>query len=149
MSGEQQSLGLGQHLCGVSTRVELQVRRVQRHPQSCATVHLGHRPAGARPHTEWLAGVVARDPHGFVLTGPDVPEFPGARRPALLETSLPGVFAAGDVRARSVKRVAASVGEGSMSVSLIHRYLADALSPQAADARLSGSRRTPVSANRR
>lgn len=87
---------------------------------------------GARPHTEWLAGVVERDAYGFVLTGSDLisnggelpAEWSLERAPYPLETSVPGVFAAGDVRAHSVKRVASGVGEGAMAVSLIHRYRA-------------------------
>jgi thioredoxin reductase (NADPH) len=83
---------------------------------------------GASPRTDWLDGSVARDPHGFVLTGPEVatsdaPWAP-ARAPYALETSLPGVFAAGDVRLESMKRVASAVGEGAMSIYLVHRYLA-------------------------
>jgi thioredoxin reductase (NADPH) len=83
---------------------------------------------GAMPHTDWLDGVVARDEHGFILAGPDVhgAGWPLGRDPYLLETSVPGVFVAGDVRARSIKRVASAVGEGSMAVSLIHQYLVDA-----------------------
>jgi thioredoxin reductase (NADPH) len=82
---------------------------------------------GASPRTDWLSGVVARDERGFILAGPDVPAdgWPLRRDPYVLETSVPGVFVAGDVRARSVKRVASAVGEGSMAVSLIHQYLAD------------------------
>jgi thioredoxin reductase (NADPH) len=82
---------------------------------------------GAEPRTEWLAGAVARDERGFVLTGRDLERdgaWPLARPPLLLETSLPGVFAAGDVRARSVKRVAAAAGEGATAVQLVHEYLA-------------------------
>ncbi|MBB4662784.1 FAD-dependent oxidoreductase [Conexibacter arvalis] len=83
---------------------------------------------GAAPRTDWLDGVVARDPRGFVLAGLDVRDHGWglARDPFLLETNVPGVFVAGDVRARSVKRVASAVGEGSMSVSLVHEYLAEA-----------------------
>ena len=83
---------------------------------------------GASPRTDWLSGVVARDERGFILAGPDVPAdgWPLPRDPYVLETSVPGVFVAGDVRARSVKRVASAVGEGSMAVSLIHQYLVDA-----------------------
>jgi thioredoxin reductase (NADPH) len=82
---------------------------------------------GAVPHTDWLEGVVARDDHGFILAGPDVRAagWPLKRDPFLLETSVPGVFVAGDVRARSIKRVASAVGEGSMAVSLIHQYLVE------------------------
>jgi thioredoxin reductase (NADPH) len=83
---------------------------------------------GASPRTDWLGASVARDPHGFVLTGPDVTTagtpWGLSRTPYALETSLPGVFAAGDVRLESMKRVASAVGEGAMSIYLIHRYLA-------------------------
>jgi thioredoxin reductase (NADPH) len=83
---------------------------------------------GAAPRTEWLDGVVARDERGFILAGHDAREagWPLRRDPFLLETTVPGVFVAGDVRARSIKRVASAVGEGSMAVSLIHEYLASA-----------------------
>jgi thioredoxin reductase (NADPH) len=82
---------------------------------------------GASPRTDWLTGVVARDDRGFILAGRDAQAngWPLQREPYLLETSLPGVFVAGDVRARSIKRVASAVGEGSMAVSLIHEYLAE------------------------
>jgi thioredoxin reductase (NADPH) len=83
---------------------------------------------GAAPRTDWLEGVVARDERGFILAGTDAKGagWPLKRDPYLLETSVPGVFVAGDVRARSIKRVASAVGEGSMAVSLIHEYLAQA-----------------------
>jgi thioredoxin reductase (NADPH) len=83
---------------------------------------------GAAPRTDWLDGAVARDERGFILSGTDVREhgWPLSREPYALETSVPGVFVAGDVRARSIKRVASAVGEGSMAVSLIHEYLASA-----------------------
>jgi thioredoxin reductase (NADPH) len=83
---------------------------------------------GALPHTDWLDGVVARDERGFILAGPDAQAagWPLKRDPYLLETTVPGVFVAGDVRARSIKRVASAVGEGAMAVSLIHQYLVDA-----------------------
>jgi thioredoxin reductase (NADPH) len=83
---------------------------------------------GAEPRTEWLDGVVARDEHEFILSGPDLRDVVGwtlDRPPHHLETSVPGVFVAGDVRAESAKRVAAAVGEGSMAVMLVHRYLAE------------------------
>ena len=83
---------------------------------------------GATPQTGWLDGVVARDDRGFILTGPDLRNVVGwtlDRPPHHLETSVPGVFVAGDVRADSAKRVAAAVGEGSMAVMLVHRYLAE------------------------
>ena len=83
---------------------------------------------GAAPRTDWLDGVVARDERGFILAGPDVggPGWGLKRDPYMLETSVPGVFVAGDVRSRSIKRVASAVGEGSMAVSLIHQYLSSA-----------------------
>ena len=83
---------------------------------------------GASPRTDWLEGVIARDERGFILAGRDAQAngWPLAREPYVLETSVPGVFVAGDVRARSIKRVASAVGEGSMAVSLIHEYLVEA-----------------------
>ena len=86
---------------------------------------------GAEPRTDWLAGVVERDEQGYVLSGSDLTcdrstRLAGwtlERDPFLLETSVPGVFVAGDVRAGSVKRVASAVGEGSMAVQFIHQYL--------------------------
>jgi thioredoxin reductase (NADPH) len=86
---------------------------------------------GAAPETDWLDDVVARDEAGFVLAGPDLMvegarpagwELP--RPPHHLETNVPGVFVAGDVRSESAKRVASAVGEGAMAVMLVHRYLA-------------------------
>jgi thioredoxin reductase (NADPH) len=84
---------------------------------------------GASPHTEWLEGVIERDEHGFVVTGSDLAveqcgRF-GAREPMLLETSMPGVFAAGDVRHASTK----PVGEGTVAVRIIHEYLAQVPPP--------------------
>lgn len=79
--------------------------------------------AGARPHTAWLEGAVERDRHGFILTGSDLPAA-GGRTPRRFETSLPGVFAAGDVRHGSIKRLAAAVGEGSVAVRMIQERLA-------------------------
>jgi thioredoxin reductase (NADPH) len=85
---------------------------------------------GATPNTRWLDGCVALDPKGFIKTGPDLlPEdlnaarWPLARPPYLLETSLPGVFAVGDVRGGSIKRVASAVGEGSIAISFVHQVL--------------------------
>jgi thioredoxin reductase (NADPH) len=82
---------------------------------------------GATPHTDWLPGDVARDQHGFILTGRDLPGKDRAETgrpiPLPLETSLPGVFAAGDVRAGSVKRVASGVGEGSVAIPQVHQHL--------------------------
>jgi thioredoxin reductase (NADPH) len=83
---------------------------------------------GAQPRTDWLDGVVARDERGFILAGRDAAAagWPLPREPYTLETTVPGVFVAGDVRARSIKRVASAVGEGSMAISLIHDYLLEA-----------------------
>jgi thioredoxin reductase len=83
---------------------------------------------GSQPHTEWLGTDVSRDQWGFIVTGLDLPDDPGVNRPAgraplPLETSLPGVFAAGDVRRGSIKRVASAVGEGAGTIAVIHRYL--------------------------
>jgi thioredoxin reductase (NADPH) len=88
---------------------------------------------GADAQTDWLPEAIACDRNGYVLTGWDVVADETAaarwrleRDPALLETSVPGVFAAGDVRGGSIKRVASAVGEGCMSIALVHQYLASA-----------------------
>jgi len=89
--------------------------------------------AGASPHSEWLRGCVALDQQGFVLTGRDLDpvladaprKWPLSRPPQMLETSLPAVYAVGDIRAGNVKRVASAVGEGSISIHLVHRALAE------------------------
>jgi thioredoxin reductase (NADPH) len=81
---------------------------------------------GAMPRTDWLPSEIERDAKGFIRTGSAVAQsknWPVARPPSLLETSHPGVFAAGDVRSGSVKRVASAVGEGAMSVQFVHEYL--------------------------
>jgi thioredoxin reductase (NADPH) len=81
---------------------------------------------GADAETGWLPDEIARDPRGFVLTGPDVRaagRWELERDPYLLETSVPGIFACGDVRFSPVKRVAAAVGEGSMAIAFVHQYL--------------------------
>jgi thioredoxin reductase (NADPH) len=87
---------------------------------------------GAVPRTDWLGDGVARDEFGFIYTGPDIPRdgdkipgWPLDRDPFLLETKVPGIFSAGDVRHQSVKRVASAVGEGSIAVQFTHRYLAE------------------------
>lgn len=87
---------------------------------------------GAEPMTEWLGGLVERDPKGFILSGPDLirngkrpANWPLERDPTLPETSVPGIFVAGDVRSGSVKRCAASVGAGSTAVQSVHQYLAE------------------------
>jgi len=86
--------------------------------------------AGAVPNTRWLDGCLALDPKGFLRTGTDLTaadladaEWPYARQPYLLETSHPGIFAVGDVRGGSMKRVAAAVGEGSIALALVHQVL--------------------------
>jgi len=85
---------------------------------------------GAQPHTSWLPEEIARDEDGYVVTGRDVSYYSAAHRgwhverlPLPLETSMPGVFAAGDVRRGSVKRVSSAVGEGSMAIQAVHEYL--------------------------
>ncbi|MDQ7809437.1 FAD-dependent oxidoreductase [Amycolatopsis sp. A133] len=96
------------------------------------TVESGHLFIfiGAAPRTDWLGDAIHRDEHGFVCTGPDLLSagqrpagWPLDRDPHYLESSIPGVFVAGDVRSQSVKRVASAVGEGAMAVTLVHRYL--------------------------
>jgi thioredoxin reductase (NADPH) len=85
---------------------------------------------GAVPNTDWLGDQIAKDSHGFILSGPDINSNEQGmststpkRIPYMLETSLPGVFVAGDVRHGSIKRVASAVGEGSMAVMFVHQYL--------------------------
>jgi thioredoxin reductase (NADPH) len=85
---------------------------------------------GQTPETQWAAASLARDIEGFLLTGRDLVDAPDGRRwwrlprdPLPLETSAPGVFAAGDVRHGSIKRVASAVGEGAMAIQLVHQYL--------------------------
>jgi thioredoxin reductase (NADPH) len=106
---------------------------------------------GSQPRTQWLGDAIARDQWGFILTGPDLPTATGHRwspgRPQLpLETSLPGVFAVGDVRQGSVKRVASAVGEGAAAIPLVHRYLhTTAAAPAAADQKMPRLASTPAS----
>jgi thioredoxin reductase (NADPH) len=99
--------------------------KIERVPASSVFIFIG-----ALPRTDWLGDAIARDDRGFILTGPDLKQ--GEERPRrwtldrdpfLLESSVPGVFAVGDVRHGSVKRVASGVGEGSVAVQFIHQYL--------------------------
>ena len=114
-----------------STRLEeisvlcTDTNKIERVPASSMFIFIG-----ALPSTDWLAGTVDRDERGFLMTGPDVMQ--GGQRPKgwsldrdpfLLETNVPGIFAVGDVRHGSVKRVASGVGEGSVAVQFIHQYL--------------------------
>jgi len=87
---------------------------------------------GAVPSTDWLRGCVALEAKGFIKTGPDLSQedlaaahWPPVRSPHLLETSLPGVFAVGDVRGGNIKRVASAVGEGSIAISVVHQVLSE------------------------
>jgi thioredoxin reductase (NADPH) len=110
-----------------NTRLEklvLQDRQGQQETVPAAAVFI---LIGAKPHTDWLNPVLSLDKDGFVLTGRDVPStsWPLEREPYPFETSRPGVFAAGDVRHGSVKRVAGAVGEGSVAVGSVHQYLAE------------------------
>jgi thioredoxin reductase (NADPH) len=98
---------------------------VQTYPAAALFIFIG-----AVPHTDLVAGLVGRDNAGFILTGPDLMQdgqrpkgWTLNRDPFLLETTVPGIFAAGDARHRSVKRVATAVGEGAVAVALIHQYL--------------------------
>ncbi|MBO0815487.1 MAG: FAD-dependent oxidoreductase, partial [Actinobacteria bacterium] len=105
---------------------------------------------GAQPRTGWVGEAIARDPRGFILTGADLPAGTGgrrwhpARRPLPLETSLPGVFAAGDVRHGSVKRVASAVGEGAAAIPLVHRYLQTMAAASAAAGRTPAPASSPT-----
>jgi len=109
---------------------------VDRNTGETSTHDVGHVfiMTGASPRTKWLQGCVALDDKGFILTGRDLDAsaglvspfaWPLARAPQMLETSLPGVFAVGDVRSGNVKRVASAVGEGAIAVHLVHRVLAE------------------------
>jgi thioredoxin reductase (NADPH) len=85
---------------------------------------------GAQPFTDWISEIVALDDAGYVETGPDLPtatngvaKWPLKRLPFLLETNVPGIFSAGDIRHQSVKRIASATGEGAMAIHFVHRYL--------------------------
>ena len=105
---------------------------------------------GSQPRTQWLGQGIAREQWGFILTGPDLPagtghDWPPGRPPLPLETSLPGIFAAGDVRQGSVKRVASAVGEGAATIPLVHHHLqTTAAAPAAADQNMPRLASTPA-----
>ena len=123
LRSEVQSVHGETHLTAIDIR-DNAAAAVQRHDCGGLFVFIG-----ADAETEWLPGEIARDAHGYVLTGDDVVKagrWSHDRDPYLLETSVPGIFACGDVRASRVKRVAAAVGEGSMSIAFVHQYLAQA-----------------------
>lgn len=114
------------HLQAV-TLINTQTRETEKYDAAALFVFIG-----AQPRTDWLEGIVERDPHGFVITGNDLMrdgKMPKGwkldRPPYLLEASVPGIFVAGDVRHHSVKRVASAVGEGSIAVQFIHQYLGE------------------------
>ena len=115
-NGRLEALALTSNKTGATTTV----------PASALVVLIG-----AEPHTGWLPGRITRDEHGFIITGPDLTTAGSSaswtqRRPPLqMETSMPGIFAAGDVRHRSLKRVASAVGEGSIAATLVAQYLQD------------------------
>ncbi|WP_242910110.1 FAD-dependent oxidoreductase [Actinomadura terrae] len=124
----------GKTVCGVEGADRLE-RLTLQWPDGLRTIdaHWLFVFIGAEPGTGWLDGYVERDQRGYVLTGPDLvaggrrpARWPLARQPYHLETSVPGVFAAGDVRSESMKRVASAVGDGAMAVALVHRYLEQA-----------------------
>ncbi len=97
-----------------------QANATQRHATDALFIFIG-----ADAETAWMPDTLARDARGYVLTGPDLQDWPLERDPFLLETNVPGVFAVGDVRHGSVKRVASAVGEGSMAIAFAHQYLAE------------------------
>ena len=134
--------GRGEHRLEALILEDVRTGRPEEVPAAAVFVLIG-----AEPRTDWLRDALQRDDRGFVLTGRDVPAeaWPLSRPPLPFETSLPGVFAAGDVRHGSVKRVAGAVGEGSVAVGSVHQYLADSAALAAGGA---GSA-LPTSARRR
>ena len=106
---------------------QLVLRDVTTGDEATVEAHALFLMIGARPLTDWLPPTIERDPKGFILTGPDLADgevWPLERRPFLLETSMPGVFAAGDARHGAVKRVASAVGEGAIAVQFLHELFA-------------------------
>ena len=119
LQSEVQAVHGDAHLTAIDVRDAS--RAVHRHDCDGLFVFIG-----ADAETAWLPAEIARDAHGFVLTGDDTVKagrWSHVRDPYLLETSVPGVFACGDVRASKVKRVASAVGEGSMTIAFVHQYL--------------------------
>jgi len=121
-------------LCGEGSLEKVSWINKRTNQSSWLPMHHIFIMTGASPNTEWLRGRVALDKNGFILTGRDLPlslssemgpAWPLRRAPQLFESSLPGVFAVGDVRAGSMKRVASAVGEGAISVSFVHRALSE------------------------
>lgn len=121
------SVGGGAHLETIVTRTEPGGAVRERHADALFAF------IGADAETAWLPGAIERDEHGYVRTGRDVEGWSQDRAPYPLETSMPGIFAAGDVRSTSVKRVASGVGEGSMVVAYVHQYLDTLAHAQAAE----------------
>jgi thioredoxin reductase (NADPH) len=120
--GEVTAVHGGQNLTAIDVR-DIASSEVQRHECGGLFIFIG-----ADAETEWLPTSIARDKRGYVLTGDDLKKagsWSHNRDPYLLETSVPGVFACGDVRLSPVKRVASAVGEGSMAIAFVHQYLAD------------------------
>ena len=127
--GIEVCLGAEVAACHGDDRLEAVTLRDRGGVETWVETHYLFAFIGARPQTDWLDGLLARDDRGFIRTGPDLTEadlrdWPLDRAPFLLEASVPGVFVAGDVRHESVKRVASAVGEGSVAVAFMHRHLA-------------------------
>jgi thioredoxin reductase (NADPH) len=130
---ENVGVRLGASVVGVSGGGGLEAIEVEATGEASLTVPVSAMFVfiGQQPRTDWCAEVVERDPGGFILSGPALVSdghrpkgWTPVREPYLLEASVPGVFVAGDVRSRSVKRIASAVGEGSMAVQFVHQYLA-------------------------
>jgi thioredoxin reductase (NADPH) len=121
-------------LSGMGHLEKIEWRNDSTNETECRAIRHVFVMAGASPRTDWLEDSLVLDSKGFIVTGPDLnfslhsSEWPMSRSPLLLETSVAGVFAVGDSRSGSVKRVASAVGEGSMAVHLVHRFLAEDVS---------------------
>jgi thioredoxin reductase (NADPH) len=116
--------------CGASRLESLVLQQGKNSDRRTVTAQSLFILIGALPHTDWLGDAVIRDEHGFLVSGPDLVRdgclptgWPLARTPYLFETSVPGVFVAGDARHGSIKRVASGVGEGTIAEKMIERYL--------------------------